>query len=365
MLVYRSSVAAAILLGALLVGCEAPEQPTDLRKDGPPNVTAVLVMSDLNTAVDPSPPFFARLIEEATFCRLNDDKRPSLVGLPDFTTTQVCPNDVTKPADKVGTVEGTPPNWTVRIVFDKLLDPTVEQVLPVDPANPMGTQFGTIAMTQPVTLKCNGTDVTYGGYYAPNGSNVSWPPGPDLFVTPAMAVSVPTGAACEVSIKDMVHNKKGESVPADQRTYQFKIAPMRLRFSDPSNSSASTQNGSYEQDLDTPLLFYWTGAIATAGGVPTAPDIEIFEGADASICTTGGTRVPDDQVAAARLGATAATTALIMRLGTTSDVDHIWKPETQYRVQFGANAKVTAGQGGPPGTFPAGFKLCFKTSAAM
>jgi hypothetical protein len=365
MLVYRSTVAAAILAGLLLVGCSAPDQPTDLRKDGPPNVTSVLVMSDLLTSVDPSPPFFARLIEEATYCRLNDDKRPGIVGLPDFTTTLVCPEDLTKPAEKVGTVEGTPPNWTVRVVFDKLLDPTVEDLIPMDPTNPTGTQVGTIVNTQPVTLKCNGVDVPYGGYYAPNGSNVSWPPGPDIFIIPAMAVSVPTGANCEVGIKDMVHNKKGESVPADQRTYSFKIAPMRLRFSDPDASRASTQNGTFEQDLDTPLLFYWTGAIATTGGVPAAADIEIFEGADASICTAGGTRVPDAEIDVSRVGATAATTALIMGLGVTSDVDHVWKPETQYRVQFGANAKVLAGQGGPAGTFPSGFKLCFKTSAAM
>jgi hypothetical protein len=48
----------------------------------------------------------------------------------------------------------------------------------------------------------------------------------------------------------------------------------------------------------------------------------------------------------------------------TSDPDHEWKPETFYRVQFGAAAAFTANQGGPAGTLPADYKFCFKTSAA-
>ena len=184
MLVYRSTVAAAILYGALLVGCSAPEQQTDLRKDGPPNVTAVMVMSDLRTAVDPRPPGLSRLLESATYCRVGDEKRPGHVGLPDFSTTQVCPEDLTKGSDTPGTAEAAPPNWFVRVVFDKLLDASVEDLVPVNMADPTGAQKGTLMRTQPVTLKCNGVDVPYDGYYAPGGSSQSWPPGPDLFITP-------------------------------------------------------------------------------------------------------------------------------------------------------------------------------------
>src|ERR1041384_7612125 len=123
MLVYRSTVAAAIFVGALLVGCSAPDQPTDLRKDGPPNVTTVTVMSDLRTGVDPDFPRgsfdLSRLIESATYCRVGDEKRPSLVGLPTLRTAQVCPNDLTKPSDTDGVAEGAPPNWFVRVVFDE------------------------------------------------------------------------------------------------------------------------------------------------------------------------------------------------------------------------------------------------------
>src|SRR5689334_11435625 len=96
MLDYRSTVAAVLFAGSagvLLVGCAKPDQPTDLRTGGPPDVTSVVVMSDLRTGVDPNPPPLSRLIESATHCRLNDVKRPGLVGMPDFSTYQVCPDD--------------------------------------------------------------------------------------------------------------------------------------------------------------------------------------------------------------------------------------------------------------------------------
>jgi len=370
MLVYRSTVATAILFGAVLVGCSAPDQPTDLRKDGPPNVTAVTVMSDLKTAADPSPPALSRLIETATFCRLNDDKRPGRAGLPNFSTTQVCPEDLSKGADTPGTAEGAPPVWFARVCFDKLLDPNVEDLVPVTPANPTGPQKGTLMRTQPVTLKCNGVDVVYDGYYAPGGTSQSWPCGPGLFLTPISAVSVQTGASCEIGLKDMIHNKKGESVPSDQRSFTFKIAPMKLRFANPDPSDDGAADGTLEQDLDTPVQFYWTAAVKPqpTTDLPAAADIQIYEGASAAICTADVatlTRVPDVDVVADREAATATTTALIMDLFVGSDPAHAWKPETFYRIQFASTARVLASQGGPAGTFPAGFKLCFKTSAAM
>jgi hypothetical protein len=371
MLVYRSTVAAAALAGALLVGCSAPDQPTDLRTDGPPNVTTVTVLSDLRTSVDPGFNGIPRLIESATHCRLNDEKRPGLVGLPSVETTQVCPDDLGKPSDEEGVAEGAPPSWFVRVVFDKLLDPDVEDLVPETDSdgNPTGSTLGTLANTQPVTLTCNGADVAYGGYYVPNGNSVSWPLGPALYIQPDSAVSVPTQATCEVGIKDMVHNKNGESVPTNQRSFQFKIAPMKLRFAvvggNEIDDPADTADGSIEHDPHVPVRFYWTAGF-------TAPDPNqalVFEGADASICETGGTPVTQADVIQVADGATGTSKPLILdvKLNThpTDATDkRVWKPTTFYRIEFATGAKLTPTQGGPDGLFPDGYKLCFQTKAA-
>jgi hypothetical protein len=373
MLVYRSTVAAALFASGLLVGCTAPDQPTDLRKDGPPNITTVTVMTDLRTPVDPHRPSLGgRLYESATFCRLNDEKRPSLVGLPDFSTLQICPEDRSKPAEELGAAEGSPALWFARVVFDKLLDPTIEELIPqLDAMNkPTGVTLGSLKNTQPVTLKCNGVDVPYDGYYVPNGNSISYPLGPALFIQPLIAASVPTGATCEVGLKDMVHNKAGESVPSDQRTYQFKIAPMELRFSSPDPSDDDP--GVIEQDPTAAVKFFWTAAVKA---VPVVSDINIFEapnlngGADPdlSVCGTGGTAVATTDIVVGQDGAVAATTALILDLSVKDPADpkHTWKEKTTYRVDIGSNAKVTPNQGGADGTFPADFSLCFHTTAAM
>jgi hypothetical protein len=320
-----------------------------------------MVMSDLETSVDPNPPDLDRLIELATHCRLNDEKRPALVGLPTFSTTQVCPDDLSMPSETEGTAEGAPPSWFVRVVFDQLLDPDVEELIPLDPTMPDGVQQGTFENTQPVTLTCGGQDVPYNGYYVPNGNRISWPLGPALFVKPDPLSVVQTGASCEVGIKDIVQNKSGESVPMDQRSFAFKIAPMELRFSNP--DPADGVPGAIELDPASPVQFYWTAAFTT---MPDPAEIHIFEGADATVCGTGGTQILSTDIETTQDGTGAATTALIMNLGLISQgPDFAWKANTTYRVEFGANAKITPQQGGADGIFPAGYKLCFHTTAAL
>lgn len=379
MLAYRSTIAtiaiaAPLAAGALLVGCATPDLPTDLRTSGPPNITTVTVMSDLRTGADPGfpqGPFdLSRLIESATHCRINDEKRPGLVGLPTKKTTQVCPDDLSMASPTEGSAEAAPPSWFVRIVFDKLLDPNVEDLVPQLDANmkPTGVMLGTLVNTQPVTLTCNGIAVPYNGYYVPNGNRVSWPLGPALYIQPLNAASVATGATCEVGIKDIVHNKQGESVPADQRSFTFKIAPMRLRFSVPAPSDGAP--GKIALDPATPVKFSWTAAFTT---MPDPAEIEIFEGpntadgmADTTVCDEGGTPLPASDIATSANGPAATTTALIMNLQLRSSGPMFaWKPNTTYRIEFGANAKITPKQGGPAGTFPPGYKLCFHTTAAM
>lgn len=394
MLDYRSTVAAAVCAGAALVGCSDPDLPTDLRTSGPPNVTTVLIGSDLTSTVDPNPGGFSRLLETATFCRLNDNKRPKTVSLPDIRSITVCPVDLSKPAEENGTAEGAPPGWYVRIAFDKLLDPRIEDLVPV--LDSMGNQTGTIGtfrgpnMTQPVTLKCNGVDIAYDGYYAPGGNGVSWPVGPDLFIAPLRPTDAPTGATCTVSIRDNVHNKAGESVPADQRDYTFKIAPMALRFAVP--DPAEADDGSITQDPTTSLEFFFTAALKANGTLGTGADtltlttldpntVTIKAGPNLNIsgtnpdgdpnpavCMGGGTPVPAANIRSFIRGTGAASTALVMELDAggptaTPTDDLVWEPSTTYLVTFN-NASVAPSQGGASATLPGDFKLCFHTTAA-
>ena len=72
MFVNRTHGVVAATLGALglgLAGCDDATQDTDLRSEGPPDVLAVLVLTDASF----------QLYETATYCRPNDEKRPGLV----------------------------------------------------------------------------------------------------------------------------------------------------------------------------------------------------------------------------------------------------------------------------------------------
>src|SRR3954463_11165322 len=107
----RYVLATAALGGAVALGaCTDPEQNTDLRPDGPPEVLAVLVMNDPAGMV----------VEKATYCQPGDEKRPQRVGLPDFTARDICPADLSKGVDEL--TDAYPDGWYVRIMFDELLD---------------------------------------------------------------------------------------------------------------------------------------------------------------------------------------------------------------------------------------------------
>src|ERR1051326_15101 len=151
MFVHRTH-GVVVAVGALVLGaCTDPTQRTDLRPDGPPEVLAVLVMNDAA----------ANLLESATFCKTKapndgsantgDEKRPGLVGLPDFSSHQICPDDLTKGVDEL--TDAAPQGWYVRLMFDELLNPDIEDLIPIDDDNgqPTGTYTGTIANTHPVT----------------------------------------------------------------------------------------------------------------------------------------------------------------------------------------------------------------------
>jgi hypothetical protein len=221
-------VAAASVLA--LGACNDPDQNTNLRPDGDPEVLAVLVMNDAA----------AHLFEQATYCALNDEKRPAIVGLPDFTAPEVCPEDLSKGADEV--TNAYPDGWYIRIMFDELLDPEIEELTEVkDPDTMEGTDtfVGSIAKTHPVKLECESVgggfvEVEYDGYYSPSGNAVTWPLGPSLVIKPNEPKSVATGKSCRVTINDNVVDKSGNKVPSTQRgAYNFKIAPIEIVLIDP------------------------------------------------------------------------------------------------------------------------------------
>ena len=208
-----------------LVACSDPEQTTDLRPDGPPEVLSVLVMNDA----------VAGLYEGATYCAPGDDKRPDLVGTPDGNLLQICPADVSMGVDELA--DANPQNWYVRIMFDELLDPSIEELNPIldSDGNDTGTVAGTIANTKPVKLECqsvNGggmVEIPYDGYYSPSGNAVTWPLGPSLVIKANSPALVATQSECQVTINANVTDKDGNKVPDTQLgPYKFKIAPVAL-----------------------------------------------------------------------------------------------------------------------------------------
>jgi hypothetical protein len=212
-----------------LVACSDPEQKTDLRPDGPPEVLSVLVMNDAAGG----------LYEGATFCKQGDNKRPSQVGTPDGNLLQVCPQDLSMGVDELA--DANPQNWYVRIMFDELLDPNIEELSPIidSDGNDTGTFSGSIANTKPVKLECqsatgNGlVEIPYDGYYSPSGNNVTWPLGPSLVIKANDPTLVATSSECQVTINPNVTDKDGNKVPDAQiGPYKFKIAPVALIAAD-------------------------------------------------------------------------------------------------------------------------------------
>jgi len=230
----RSQGFALVAAGVLALGaCNDPEQNTDLRPEGPPEVLAVLVMNDAA----------GQVVEQATYCKVGDEKRPARVGLPDFTARDICPADLSKGADEL--TDAAPDAWYIRIMFDELLDPNIEDLEDVldDDGNPTGVQSGTLANTQPVKLECESiaggfVEVPYDGYYSPSGNNVTWPLGPSLVIKPLDPKTVATGKQCRITINDNVTDKDGNKVPDADRApgkFTFKIAPIQVIAIDPSD----------------------------------------------------------------------------------------------------------------------------------
>src|SRR3569623_2051220 len=220
-----------------LVGCTDPAQKTEHRPAGPPEVLAVLVMNDAAGI----------LAEGATFCKVGDSFRPGLDNTIDGVGHQLCPDELSMGVDEL--TDANPTNWYVRVMFDELLDPNVEDLVPIldDTGMDTGTVMGTLANPQPFTLQCqsvNGgalVDIPYDGYYSPAGNKISWPVGPSLVIVPHSPALVATQSECQITLKDNIKDKDGIVVPTDQRgPYKFKIAPVAAIAADTAPALEST-----------------------------------------------------------------------------------------------------------------------------
>ncbi|HEY4176532.1 MAG TPA: hypothetical protein VGM90_06865 [Kofleriaceae bacterium] len=258
---------------------------SDLRPDGPPEVLTVMVMNDAENLY----------LESATFCKLDDDKRPTEVFTSNGGLTEVCPlDDPSAPATEVK--DAVPTAWYVRIVFDELLNPSIEDLVPDTDASgdPTGTYTGHIVDTHPVELKCGGVAVDYDGYYSPAGNYQTWPVGPSLVIVPDDPTAIATGTECTVTINDVVKDKSGEQVPADQRgtngEYKFKIAPLALLSTAP--GTVTDPAAAEEVVPESPVTFTFNDVVDPASF--TTADIKMFKGVAADC--TGGTQVPDASV---------------------------------------------------------------------
>jgi hypothetical protein len=260
---------ALVTLG--LHGCDDPVQRTDLRPAGPPDLLTVLVMNDADFL----------LYERATYCKANDDKAPTLVAASDFSTLTICP-------EEGPIMDAVPEIWYLRLMFDELLDPAVEELLPVDPMDPDTTYYGSLARTQPVILRCGTTTVPYDGWYAPNGNNVTWPLGPSLVIMPDHSM-IATGDTCSVEVKDTVVDKEGNQVPMDQRgPHDFGVAALRIVASDP--PEATPPDPAPEVSPDTVVVIDFNASldpsvddtqdvVTEEGGAPLAGEVVSVSGA--------------------------------------------------------------------------------------
>jgi hypothetical protein len=272
------------LLGFAIGACDAPVANTDLRPDGDPEVLTVMLFNDAENGV----------LEGATFCKVNDNKRPGLVNVTSVgLSEQVCDEDLAMPATEV--TDAIPTAWHARVMFDELLDPDVEALVEIlDPTSGMGTGIfeGHIKDTKPVTIKCNNVDVPYDGYYDPSGNNVTWPVGPSLFIQPTALQDIPTGAECVLTINDSVVDKDGNKVPTGQAAdpnYKWQVAALELTATDPA-APAPGDPAPAIAAADGVVALTFNGFIDAASLDPA--EVSIKEGADCTAAATGTTKTP-------------------------------------------------------------------------
>jgi hypothetical protein len=239
---YRPQGLLAIGVAVGLSACSDPTLNTDLRPEGPPEVTTAMVMTDIIS----STPGGDVPIEHAVACADGDEERPTWIGLPNQDIIKVCPDDETPDSNPTLEVTNADPLiWQVRVVFDELLDGDDIETL----TDAMGGScdegelcVGHIAAADPFSIDCGGTatNVAYDGYYSPNGNNVSWPPGPSIVGQPLDFVA--TGSHCVATLNTAnVHDKDGNEADNALGNFEFDIAALAILATDPDPADAGAE----------------------------------------------------------------------------------------------------------------------------
>jgi hypothetical protein len=295
----------------------------------------------------------AGIAEAATFCKIGDDKRPGLVPANPNAPYQVCPDDLKQGVDEV--TDTQPFEWYVRIEFDELLNPNIEDLVPiVENGVATGLLSGTLANTQPVTLTCNGVAVPYDGYYDPSGNAFTWPVGPSLFIQPSDTTTIASGTECQVTLKGNIVDKSGIKVPDTEiGPYKFQLAGLTLLSADPGQPDDTTKPDAL--DSAAPLVLTFNAAIDAAS--VTADDILITEVTD---CGATPSTVTHTAVVTAEAKNPRAIDISIADAAPMKD----WIPAKFYTVTFTDGSSV-ADRAGATGTLPApsDLTICFQVKS--
>jgi hypothetical protein len=310
-------------------------------------------------------------LETATFCKLNDNKRPGLVPADphydanaEVNPAQICPDDLSVGATMV--TNAIPVNWYVRIQFDELLDPKIEQLDPIKDSN---DRFqGTLLQYSrglPVRLSCGGVDVPYDGYYDVSGNAFTWPLAPSLFIQPteflgnADVFTIPTGAECQLSLEpDVIVDKDLVAVPMDQLgPFSFKIADMALTSTDPAAANLAAKDFTPQEIKPiAPLVVSFNARLVL--DTLTPENVKIEEVDDCKD-PTPGTLHTAAIFAHEVNGEVDKQSAEIKDAAATGD--NAWRPGITYRITFaGSVTEQAGGVGALPA--PEDLTVCFTTT---
>lgn len=350
------SVLCLLMLAAAagLPGCSeesAAPQP-GLRVDGPPDVLAVLAASNR-----PLPS--SLLLEEATYCRPNDSKRPARIYVPGSAETEVCPVDVSKTVDVFRAV--FPAYWYVRFVFDERLDLSTPTEPDFEPA-----ASAKLVESGPATLSCDGVPVEYTHFYVDKGDKESWPPGPSLKIRPRHPEQVPANAMCEVTLEDdAIIDTSGVSAEDSQLgPYRFQLAPISLLVPTGAAAAPYGTNGTIPTLLAGNPAFrinfnhYLDPSSFTASSARVYRDAFTNDPATDLTECGGGTEVAARVSPFTVPSEQASFTPAAMAISDATVPEGDWAPATQYRVEIGGTP--VRDRAGGSNILPR-YTLCFRT----